>query len=84
VRINPQRNISARGRNYPCLASVDFVLLAAIWGASFLFMRFGHHEFGAHADQPPMRVAVAAVPAAADAAARPGPALPPALEGRLA
>lgn len=28
---------------------VDLVLLAALWGASFLFMRMGAHEFGATA-----------------------------------
>ena len=38
---------------------VDFVLLAAIWGASFLFMRMGAVEFGA-VPTAAMRVAIAA------------------------
>jgi drug/metabolite transporter (DMT)-like permease len=28
---------------------IDFILLSAIWGASFLFMRVGAPEFGAFA-----------------------------------
>jgi drug/metabolite transporter (DMT)-like permease len=39
---------------------VDFILLAAIWGSSFLFMRIGTVEFGA-LPTAAVRVAVAAV-----------------------
>ncbi|MEO5671707.1 MAG: DMT family transporter, partial [Ramlibacter sp.] len=39
--------------------AVDFVLLAAIWGASFLFMRIGATEFGA-LPTAAVRVAIAA------------------------
>jgi drug/metabolite transporter (DMT)-like permease len=38
----------------------DFVLLGAIWGSSFLFMRFGTVEFGA-VPTAAMRVAIASV-----------------------
>lgn len=38
----------------------DFILLAAIWGASFLFMRFGVAELGAFATAS-LRVSIAAV-----------------------
>lgn len=38
----------------------EFVLLAAIWGASFMFMRLGAHEFGA-LPTAGVRVAVAAL-----------------------
>jgi drug/metabolite transporter (DMT)-like permease len=40
--------------------AVDFVLLAAIWGASFLFMRLGAVEFGAFATAA-LRVVIASV-----------------------
>ena len=39
---------------------LDFVLLAAIWGASFLFMRFGAKELGVFATSG-LRVAIAAL-----------------------
>jgi drug/metabolite transporter (DMT)-like permease len=39
---------------------VDFVLLAAIWGSSFMFMRFGALEFGA-VPIAALRVAIAAL-----------------------
>ena len=39
---------------------LDFVLLAAIWGASFLFMRFGAKELGVFATSG-MRVGIAAL-----------------------
>ena len=39
---------------------VDFILLAAIWGSSFMFMRFGALEFGA-VPIAGMRVAIAAL-----------------------
>ena len=39
---------------------LDFVLLAAIWGASFLFMRFGAKELGVFPTSG-LRVAIAAV-----------------------
>ena len=28
--------------------AIEFLLLAALWGSSFLFMRLGAAEFGAH------------------------------------
>ena len=40
---------------------IDFVLLAAIWGASFMFMRVAAHELGAAAYA--IRAAQAAAPA---------------------
>jgi len=40
--------------------AAEFVLLAALWGSSFLFMRFGAAEFGAWATAG-ARVAVASI-----------------------
>ena len=42
----------------------DFVLLAAIWGSSFLFMRMGAKEFGAMAHCRHAGGGCVAVPAA--------------------
>jgi len=42
--------------------AIDFVLLAAIWGSSFLFMRIGTVEFGP-LPTAAVRVAVLALPA---------------------
>ena len=39
---------------------IDFILLAAIWGASFMFMRVASHEMGAFASAG-LRVCIAAV-----------------------
>ncbi len=39
---------------------IEFILLASIWGASFMFMRLGAHEFGA-LPTAGVRVAVAAL-----------------------
>ena len=82
-----ERVAAARRRIERCATGrprlIDFVLLAAIWGASFLFMRLGAVEFGA-LPTAAVRVAVAAaVPAAAAVAARPGAAVAPALEARV-
>jgi hypothetical protein len=59
------------GPSRPCSHRflIDFVLLGAIWGASFLFMRWPSAEFGA-LPAAAMRVAIAPLPAAADAAAK--------------
>ncbi len=47
--------MTAAARNW----TIDFVLLAAIWGSSFLFMRWGAVEFGA-LPTAAVRVAIAA------------------------
>lgn len=52
----PQAAAAPAARNW----LVDFVLLAAIWGASFLFMRLATVEFGAVATAA-VRVGIAAV-----------------------
>ncbi|MDB5859467.1 MAG: putative rane protein, partial [Ramlibacter sp.] len=44
----------------PVASIIDFVLLAAIWGASFLFMRFAITDFGV-LPAAAMRVAIATV-----------------------
>ena len=44
----------------PVASIIDFVLLAAIWGSSFLFMRFAITDFGV-VPATAMRVAIAAV-----------------------
>ncbi len=52
--------LSAGARSTPRSWGSDFLLLAAIWGSSFLFMRLGAVEFGA-LPTAAVRVAIAAV-----------------------
>jgi drug/metabolite transporter (DMT)-like permease len=63
--VNPSRGESLSSPLAPASAKrrgwvTDFVLLAAIWGSSFLFMRIGAVEFGA-LPTAAVRVAIAAV-----------------------
>ena len=53
-------SVGALGAARPHRWAVDFVLLAAIWGSSFLFMHIGTLEFGA-LPTAAVRVAVAAL-----------------------
>ena len=53
-------SVAALGAARPHRWAVDFVLLAAIWGSSFLFMHIGTLEFGA-LPTAAVRVAVAAL-----------------------
>ena len=54
------RSGGARGPSDSKPWLIDFVLLAAIWGASFMFMRIGARELGAFATAG-VRVGIAAL-----------------------
>lgn len=56
----PASSLTAPGAGRPYPWAVDFVLLAAIWGSSFLFMHIGTVEFGA-LPTAAVRVAIAAL-----------------------
>src|SRR5206468_6781597 len=59
-RSRTQERIAQAGRRDLTGWVLDFVLLAAIWGASFLFMRVGAVEFGA-VPTAAVRVAIASI-----------------------